>query len=260
MASGFLTSRPRGAYTCARGNADGYVLSKDLHVRRLLDSTQVIFGAVEDLDLKQRLVNLFETERLPADMMIVVLLYRDLLNGFVIEHQMFPVSMKRSFVRRVAVGGGAGRRNPAAKDTAWIIDRKPLEHLKKTLEAEELILVDSYQGVELLEGLVTNLFVVTKDNTVLTAPADKVLPGTMRQLAIDACQNAGLIVKEEAPRWASRKDWIAVFLTSVAKPCNFVKSLVPSDESIGGDSVVLDVSESVVTIISAAADALVLKN
>ena len=55
-------------------------------------------------------------------------------------------------------------------------------------------------GECLLEGLVTNFFVVTTDsdnNTplVLTAPTDQCLPGLVRAAVLEACAAEGFAVK-----------------------------------------------------------------
>ncbi|KAK9822634.1 hypothetical protein WJX81_001492 [Elliptochloris bilobata] len=78
----------------------------------------------------------------------------------------------------------------------------------------------------LLEGLVTNLFVVAGvgDGVVevhTAAPSDGVLSGVMRHHVLQACMQAGILVVEKAPDPAGHRTWREAFLT------NCVRSLQP---------------------------------
>jgi hypothetical protein len=56
-------------------------------------------------------------------------------------------------------------RNPKAKTTRWITERKPLETMQVKAGCGEVVLTKLEEGgrVELLEGMTTNLFVVYRD-------------------------------------------------------------------------------------------------
>jgi branched-subunit amino acid aminotransferase/4-amino-4-deoxychorismate lyase len=77
---------------------------------------------------------------------------------------------------------GLGRTLPRAKDSAWCKQRKPIEQARDPDAGEALLWSESG---EVLEGLISNFFVVDKAGVVHSAPADDVLPGHMRDLVIE---------------------------------------------------------------------------
>ncbi|KAJ8766076.1 hypothetical protein K2173_020592 [Erythroxylum novogranatense] len=138
---------------------------------------------------------------------------------------------------------GRGREVAEAKYSDWVRLRKPLEKWRPPSVTELLL---SNDGDRLLEGTVTNLFVVSrKDNNgdkysdcsksvspfeVLTAPvSDGVLPGIMRQLVIEVCLNNGIPFQEVAPSWSKRELWQEAFVTSSLRLVQPVEKIqVPS--------------------------------
>lgn len=109
-------------------------------------------------------------------------------------------------------------------------ERRPLDQQKPAGAAEVLLCT---QDGRLLEGLVTNLFVVTAGDssggdsgcdssgsgspavTVWTAGmGDGVVWGTARERVLQACRRLGLAVREEAPGIAGRAAWREAFLTN----------------------------------------------
>lgn len=121
---------------------------------------------------------------------------------------------------------GPSRDLPLAKYSLWATTRQMLENSKPT-GVSEIIL--SNDGNHLLEGLVTNFFVVSRNSeaTVPNIPekwrdievqtaalADGVLPGVIRQLVIEVCRENGIPLREMAPSWESRGTWQEAFVTS----------------------------------------------
>lgn len=105
----------------------------------------------------------------------------------------------------------------AAKSSSWIQLRQPLEELKKRVEptANEVVMTTS-DGRRLLEGLITNVFVVIDDGgrkRIFTAVED-VLHGHMRSLVLRVCRTMNIDVTMEAPPVELIKNWTEVFLTS----------------------------------------------
>ncbi|KAI0567754.1 Amino-transferase [Gracilaria domingensis] len=110
---------------------------------------------------------------------------------------------------------GQPRRDPHVKNSAWYRERKPLQFLRAK-EAYETILVgtDSHGHMALIEGLISNFFVITKDMQVYTAPDDVILPGSIRRLVLRACEELGVTVREEAPRLIDWRRFAIGFLTN----------------------------------------------
>ncbi|GAV70263.1 CBFD_NFYB_HMF domain-containing protein/Aminotran_4 domain-containing protein, partial [Cephalotus follicularis] len=111
---------------------------------------------------------------------------------------------------------GRGRNIAAAKYSDWVRLRKPLEKLRPPSVTELLL---SNDGDQILEGCVTNFFVVCRkdDNKVevQTAPiSDGVLPGIIRQLVIEVCLSKGIPLREVAPSWSEHEHWEEAFVTS----------------------------------------------
>jgi len=130
---------------------------------------------------------------------------------------------------------GPPRRNPAAKDTNWVRDRRQLEARKRDAAADEVILADD-DGEVLLEGLVTNLFVVveTEDpggghlprrHAAFTAPTTRCLPGLARQAVLDALDAEGIPWEERAPTASERSEWSEAFVTNAVKLARPVRTL-----------------------------------
>ncbi|KAH0693327.1 hypothetical protein KY285_020424 [Solanum tuberosum] len=126
---------------------------------------------------------------------------------------------------------GRGRRVANAKYSDWVRQRKQLEKLRPPYVNELLL---SNNGDQILEGCLTNLFVVChkdvngdyhkssqRDNEstvsieLQTAPIrDGVLPGVVRQVILDICSRNKIPVREIAPSWSEREMWSEAFITS----------------------------------------------
>ena len=78
-----------------------------------------------------------------------------------------------------------------------------------------------FHGIELLEGLTSNLFVVYRDGTLRTAAAEgSVLPGFARHLVLEAAEKLGLSYDETKPvllQDAVDGLWSEVFVTSAIR-------------------------------------------
>lgn len=114
---------------------------------------------------------------------------------------------------------GPPREVPIGKDSGWVAQRQTLEALRPPGAAE--ILLTTQQGA-LLEGLVTNLFIITrsKDGEIVLQTAgmgDGVVWGTMRKRVSEACKQLGLKVLEQPPAAAERATWQEAFLTNALR-------------------------------------------
>jgi branched-subunit amino acid aminotransferase/4-amino-4-deoxychorismate lyase len=152
----------------------------------------------------------------------------------------------------VAGGGGAGeelpsrRAHPEAKLSSWCRDRRPLEDMflnrswrtgeddgggGPAVTCSEVLLqreaTNDGGSIELLEGLTSNLFVVTREDggggggggaVVLRTASDGILPGCARHLVLRAADHLGLKVDLDRPVYLQDAgEWQEVFLTSAIK-------------------------------------------
>lgn len=121
---------------------------------------------------------------------------------------------------------GAPRHWAHAKHCQWVVDRRALEDIKPP-EVSEIIL-SSAEG-ELVEGLVSNFYVVTPRNGVepiscndpiqdfelhTSGPSQPALLGITQQRILQACADIGLQVKLSAPMMADRYTWQEAFITN----------------------------------------------
>lgn len=109
---------------------------------------------------------------------------------------------------------GDPRITPQAKDSRWINKRRYIENMKKSY-ISEMILRD---GFNLFEGTVSNFFILKLDNesccSVITAPLDYVLTGTILKLVVHVCEKYGIRFRFEFPDLRDRKSWRGAFITS----------------------------------------------
>ncbi|PSR98767.1 D-alanine aminotransferase [Actinidia chinensis var. chinensis] len=139
---------------------------------------------------------------------------------------------------------GRGRDVADAKYSDWVRFRKPLERLRPPLTTELLL---SNDGDQILEGCMTNLFVVCRKNhndssngakdidgyntntypfEIQTAAIkDGVLPGIIRQVIIDICMSNEIPLREVAPSWSKREIWEEAFITSSLRILQHVETI-----------------------------------
>ena len=151
--------------------------------------------------------------------------------------------------------------NASAKLSSWCRIRRPLEdpNRYKPSGVGEVILLrkpDSERGtnimtysndnfidsLELLEGLISNLFVVYRDGTVRTAPVGLVLPGYARHLIIQELNEQGLKVdSSRPPTMQDMKDglWSEVFVTSAIRLLVPVERIIMPENGGNNDHLVL---------------------
>nr|AVY91759.1 protein tyrosine kinase [Saccharum hybrid cultivar SP80-3280] len=122
---------------------------------------------------------------------------------------------------RLAVAG-RGRDAAAAKYAPWARIRKSMEKMRPPGVTELLLTND---GDHILEGAVTNFFVVCQQ-AMQTAPlSDGVLPGIIRQIVIEVCHDIGIPVREMSPSWSNNEIWKEAFVTSSLRLIQHVESI-----------------------------------
>lgn len=170
----FLSNYPNRPYTSMR-TLNGKVVLFDEHMKRLVDSANLMNITINDFDftqLKQRLFQIAK-ENEQSDVKLVVVHGHD---GFRIKKQ----DLSKPKVDR---NGGctveivrAQRNMPRTKSTEWVLQRNILAH-PSNAEVEEYIIED-VDG-NMLEGFSSNLLFITKDGNMLSTDKNFVLQGTI---------------------------------------------------------------------------------
>lgn len=108
---------------------------------------------------------------------------------------------------------GLPRHNAAAKDSAWVRERKAI-YDSLPLDVEEIVLMDPATR-ELLEGSQTNFYII-QDGAVHTAN-DGILNGTVRALVLDVCDKSGIPVVFSPPSLDTVDQWESCFISSTSR-------------------------------------------
>lgn len=117
---------------------------------------------------------------------------------------------------------GSPRENPAIKDTKWIVYviigiiimyRQRTEYERaKPVTAEEVIL---HKGDAMYEGLSSNMFVLTHDDVVVTAPVQYVLHGTVMKVVDSICSKRNFKLEYRLPTIPELRTCHGAFITSM---------------------------------------------
>lgn len=108
-------------------------------------------------------------------------------------------------------------KDPKAKISSWCRERKSLEQKFKSNEIDEVLLVQAIDNdFHILEGLISNVFVVYKGGILRTAE-NGVLEGYSRDLVIKHAEKCGWEVDYQPISLDDSNLWEEVFLTSSVK-------------------------------------------
>ncbi|GMF19028.1 unnamed protein product [Phytophthora fragariaefolia] len=116
---------------------------------------------------------------------------------------------------------GLPRHNAAAKDSAWVRERKAI-YDRMAPDMEEVILMDPATR-HLLEGSQTNFYAI-QDGAVYTAE-EGILKGTVRTLVLEVCAEHGIPVKLTPPTLDDVEKWQGCFISSTSRLVLGAKSL-----------------------------------
>lgn len=103
------------------------------------------------------------------------------------------------------------RSNAQVKDSNWVKKRKSF-YEQSGSSVEEILLCENDC---ILEGGQTNFFVIQKG--VVHTANEGILPGTMREMALQLCKKMNIPVVLSPPRVDSIGEWDACFLTSTSR-------------------------------------------
>jgi branched-subunit amino acid aminotransferase/4-amino-4-deoxychorismate lyase len=225
LPSRFLLEHPRGAYTCFRGSVHPARLDAlvELHKCRLLESARVLGIDARHLepllhDVLRRAQSAAGSKAVLSTMLLCVLEQEVCLRTHA-----WPIPAAPPATKFVLITAAFRRANPNAKDSQWVRDRAELEALKSKYSAREVAMTDDAGFI--LEGLVTNIFLLSHDGELFTAPDDVVLCGSTRSLVLRAAEELGVHVERQAlaptdPRIRS------AFCTSAVQLCTPVHEIL----------------------------------
>jgi branched-subunit amino acid aminotransferase/4-amino-4-deoxychorismate lyase len=109
----------------------------------------------------------------------------------------------------------ADRSNPTIKDVQWVNDRQHLEEIQRAAGVNEVIMFDKDGCVT--EGLQTNVFVFMADGSLMTAPDERVLAGTVRKVVLQVAERENIPVRYECPSIHGLADWESCFICSTSR-------------------------------------------
>ncbi|TMW59405.1 hypothetical protein Poli38472_004474 [Pythium oligandrum] len=240
-ARAFLMAHPRGVYTCARAvpTATQFCLVLwRFHLDRLAvgwrserqetGDTRALVGVLQETSTRLVTDALARWAEAEKDAMVTVLWWEENKDEVNVRVHVCTMPQVRSLTANVLIHGEP-RINPLCKHSRWIDQRVPLEqHMRdvttslRVEHGEDFVLNEAIlsspldrDGVSerrLLEGLITNFFVV-KDDVVITADAD-MLKGSTRELVLRACKELDVPVKLEAPTVKDLRASQGAFVTS----------------------------------------------
>lgn len=230
--SAFLRRFPDRAYiTILTRNGRSSIPALDTQITRLLHSGSLLYG-VACLPNANAIRNVLISaacilaKAIPCDsinepeLRMVIILDDVALYIHADRVQSMPTTQTQIPSIRVEVRGSA-RTQPIVKNTRWVTQREPLEKTRGP-DFTETILHD--QGA-LLEGLISNFFVVTDTYTVITAPDNVIYPGTMRSFVIQACQRLDIPVVLASPEAKNWTTFRAAFITNAAQMLTPISSI-----------------------------------
>ena len=231
-AKAWLQASPSGAYTTARTHA-GKVFEWSAHVQRTADSIgqmAPVGDAVDLVDpakLRRRLdgaagavVDAYRASHGSEELKLTFLVSWDNDGAATVAAHASPLPPLPQKPVRVETRG-APRANAAAKDSAWVSARAPLEKLQAAAHApmNELLLSDAGK---ILEGSQTNFYAIV-DGSLVTA-GEGILMGTVRRLALEVCERESIPVVLEPPDLKDIERWEGCLISSTSR------LLLPVDE------------------------------
>lgn len=204
-----LLKYPRGRYTVCR-TLEYKIVDWPFHKARLFPNP-----LLEPL-LSSSIKDYFKTTQKEAK--ITILTVNDSKESILLhfsDYVPFPINAP---VSCLVAQNDTARNNPNVKDSAWIADRRPI--VDQTYHETILVSPDG----DILEGSTSNLvFILSDKNTLITAPIDAVLPGSVLSVVAAVAD-----IQYRFTRRQEYKEWKGAFLTSTSRV------LVPVGELVWG--------------------------
>lgn len=199
----FLDTYESAPYTCVITVCNGTRLPNlDVHTTRLNISSS------EFLQLTRSLLSVLRTSQELCIVAVVADIHVIHALAFIRPSPLLPLPTARVELR------GAPRTPAHVKCTSWSRLRRPLESVRAS-DCIETILIDAQH--RLYEGCISNLFFLMNNNSLVTAPDDAVLPGSMRRTVLRVCQQQHISVQLRLLHIDELRRVSVAFLTSVSR-------------------------------------------
>ncbi|KAG9070095.1 hypothetical protein KI688_009426 [Linnemannia hyalina] len=125
---------------------------------------------------------------------------------------------------------GSPRHHATAKDSQWVRDRAALEATLSKDTNEGLLLDEASQN--LYEGLSSNFYAFDrKSQSVVTAPLDSVLQGTILKVVLAVCEKQKIPVQFKFPNLRDIDHWEGAFITSTSRLVLPIETIILPDGS-----------------------------
>lgn len=216
----------------------------DFHCKRMLFAMEQLYPNLappELSNLRSSLIGLIaQVTELRAsgtgELQIVPMLVLENDKLFLTVHASDIPNPMNSVAHVIVECRGKPRSNPQIKNTAWATQRKPLESARMRGTSETILVGIDTDGFHiLLEGLVSNFFVVTQNLEIWTAPGHLVLPGSLRECVLAACEPLGVHIRYRPVRLADFQQFEAAFLTNARRYLHPIRSIHIPDPNISSD-------------------------
>jgi branched-subunit amino acid aminotransferase/4-amino-4-deoxychorismate lyase len=222
-----LAAYPNGKYTVLRTMGSGLV-DWSIHLDRL--------EKVPDIEpTVTRVMKEFQsTFPSSANMKITILTWQE-SNVMVHVTDFIPIPTNKPLNTRLSTMADAPKRSdPTEKKSSWVANRAPLQ--KDTFD-ETLMSENGDNGVEILEGLASNVVFMGKDGLFYTTPIDRVLPGSVLNL-VDAVLGDKLVYRAATLEELRKGLFKGAFLTGTSRICCPIREIQMME---GGSAVEFDV-------------------
>ena len=223
-----------GVYTVANTQQGTGALKLTAHLTRLQDSAQRegIALTLTPEQIRAALRQAISGAGYAGDVKFRITVPRHTPNHIYISLEPFGGYPAHNYTDGVKVitAANSARHNPAAKDSAWMHDRKAIEDALPA-NVHTAILLDGHGN--LLEGTSSNFYAIMND-TLYTAQ-DGVLPGTAQQIVLEVAPGV-LPVERQPVNMADVPRLQEAFITSSSRgvmPVTQIDDVVLNNGSVG---------------------------
>ncbi|KAJ3387986.1 hypothetical protein HDU92_001701 [Lobulomyces angularis] len=254
----FLLNQNFGAYTVIRTKKNSNIVDYNFHFNRLKLGAEELFNFALTVDDKKKIFFLikncieeFYKQILQIDIpnssteieaKVTILIFKDETENMKIICLCDTFKENKLPYCKILLGGKP-RSLPMVKASQWVLDRVKFDDLVVS-PIHEVVLMDDSNDI--FEGLTSNFCVLTTNDsnfdpqnavdfsmfTIISAPQDQVLPGSMISLVSSACKKLGIQFQFKFPNLKSSSTWCGCFLASTTRNCVPIKSIQSlNDES-----------------------------
>jgi len=238
----FLLYYPDGVYSAARTIGRTAIVEFNTHLQRLAYSSRNFFPGASlrsvqqmseflrpsiQLSMRTFLERFHDVQELKITILLLKTLEQQEKEDVYVHTTELAVPASPTVVE---VRGNHPRDNPEVKYSSWAKTRKVYEDCMAS-DVNEVVLQDDKGN--LYEGLSSNFFVLVENTnehgetikSLLTAPHETVLTGTIQQMVFKICQSLNVPVIHRLPNISEIRHWKSAFITSTSRGVLAIKTL-----------------------------------